>query len=110
MIVHIGGDYGGNVQAYAVYTEWLIAQGAEVWFVGPCASACTALLAVPNGCATDRAEFQFHAATTRPATQTLLAVYPDWVRQWIGEHGGLSERWIYLRVPEVFDHLRRCPS
>jgi hypothetical protein len=72
------------------------------------ASACTLLLGViPHNriCVTPRAVFAFHVAwdlgwtgaqANAPATKYLWLRYPDGVRRWIAQHGGLRSKTIYL--------------
>jgi hypothetical protein len=69
-------------------------------------------------CVTSRALLGFHTAWTPDAagrpipsqwgTQTLVALYPTWIRQWIARAGGLSERVLYLGGRELLTMLSAC--
>ena len=68
---------------------------SKVRIVGPCVSACTVLLSyVPrqNICVTRNAYLGFHWATTAFHTRELWSAYPPDIRQWISQHGGLTDR------------------
>jgi len=110
LTIHIANDYGGNVAAYAVYERWIEKRGEHVVISGPCASACTVLLALPGPqlCATTKAELHFHQGTTVLATETMWASYPERIRDWLAQRGGLTAQWLYLRGLALFTMIRRC--
>jgi hypothetical protein len=78
---------------------------------GPCFSACTlVLISIPRSriCVTRRAILDFHAAKAvdlngnqhpaeaDEATRAVAASYPSPLRDWIGRHGGLMRKPIFL--------------
>ena len=88
--------------------------GERVVIDGPCMSACTVVLGiVPQEriCVTSRARIGFHAAWRAGAgsrkvaaadgTQLLMEIYPQQIRNWIAQNGGLSPQVIYLRGREL---------
>jgi len=103
-------DPGGLIVEYAQRFLQARTNGEQVVIDGACLSACTLAIAlVPHGqvCATPRAVLGFHAAwrptsdggktTSFVATQAMMELYPADVRDWIGRHGGLTPRMIFLR-------------
>ncbi len=112
-----GGQIGHYLQAFAA----LRSSGEDVVIDGNCFSACTLVLGlIPREriCATSRARLGFHAAwmpdeTGRPVTspmgtQALWDIYPSKVRSWIGRHGGLSRRMIFLQGHELTRIVPAC--
>ncbi len=91
-------DNGGMLIKYALQTATLQESGQQVKFAGRCDSACTLYLSLPEEqtCVTTRATFGFHlpkAATAEASLSAqayLMGRYPDWVKSWIEENGGLS--------------------
>ena len=119
--VRIKADPGGQIGPYLEDLVALRSSGERVIIDGPCLSACTMLLGViPKNriCVTPRARLGFHAAwhpgengrpvTSRAATQLLMDIYPDNVRAWINEHGGLSPRIMYLSGRELTAMYQSC--
>src|SRR5687768_5398086 len=102
--VSIRNDSGGYVISYALKMMKLRESGRPVRFVGRCASACTLYLALPGEqtCVSSGATFRFHAPYgAHRSGNTFMAAYmlknyPDWVRSWIRENGGLSSRTIVM--------------
>jgi hypothetical protein len=107
--VRIASDSGGQIGPYLEKLETLRNSGQNVIIDGPCLSACTMVLGViPRDriCVTQRALLGFHAAwkpdadghqvTNQEGTELLMSRYPEQVREWIVQHGGLSPRMIYL--------------
>ena len=103
-------DPGGLIVEYAQRFLQARTSGEQVVLDGACLSACTLAIAlVPRGqvCATSKAVLGFHAAwrptsdggktTSFVATQAMMELYPADVRDWIGRHGGLTPRMIFLR-------------
>ena len=70
------------------------------------------------GCVTPRARLGFHAAwhpgengrqvTSRAATQLLMDIYPENVRSWIKERGGLTPRMMFLSGRELAAMYQPC--
>jgi hypothetical protein len=121
--IRIRDDRGGRIDAYLYRFAAVRQSGQRVIVDGPCMSACTVLLGtVPKDhiCVTPRASFGFHAAwipTSRGARASsalgdrmLWANYPSPVRAWIDRHGGLTQRLIYLRGPELTAMYPACAS
>lgn len=109
MIV-LANDYGGNIQVYAkAFDTWAL-EGENVRVVGPCKSACTLFFRMPPGsyCATDRAELQLHAGSNHFARDIMMGSYPEKLQVWINDHGGLTERWLQIRAPEIFEFVPKC--
>jgi hypothetical protein len=88
---------------------------------GPCVSACTLVLGVvPRDriCVTSRARLGFHAAwrpgeNSRPVasangTQLLMETYPQEVRSWIAQRGGLTPQVMYLSGRELAAMYQPC--
>jgi hypothetical protein len=119
--VRIADDRGGNIGEY--WSRFTALRNAKEQIVidGICSSACTMVLGiVPRDriCVTDNAALGFHAAyrpgflglriVNEPATRTLMAIYPDAIRQWLARNGGLGSETIYLSGPELFALYRKC--
>src|SRR5947199_4903872 len=112
--VRIRADSGGQIGPYLENLVALRGSGERVVIDGPCLSACTMVLGVipyERICVTPRAKLGFHAAwhpgengikvTSRAATQLLMEIYPERVRSWIKDRGGLSPRMMYLAGREL---------
>jgi hypothetical protein len=112
---------GGVASDYVTLFEQIEQSGQRVVIDGPCYSACTLVLSiVPQGriCVTKRAVLGFHAArwldqqgriTAAPeATRRVTATYPSTVQAWIGQHGGLTAKPIFLRGRELAAMYQRC--
>jgi hypothetical protein len=112
-----GGQIGHYLQAFAAMRS----SGENVVVDGNCLSACTLVLGlIPRErvCATERARFGFHAAwmpdeagrpvTSPMGTQALWNIYPHKVRSWIGRHGGLSRKMIFLQGHELSGVVAAC--
>ena len=119
--VRIVSDPGGQIGPYLENLAALKSSGERVIIDGPCLSACTMVLGViPHEriCVTPRAKLGFHAAwnpgnngrpiTSRAATQLLMDIYPERVRSWIKERGGLSPRMMYLSGRELASMYQTC--
>jgi hypothetical protein len=120
--VRIEASTGGAVSNFLELFSVLRRSGQRVVIDGPCYSACTLVLStIPRNriCVTRRAVLGFHApklvdeygkeypapaATTRVVTDT----YPVAIRNWIGRHGGLTDRPIFLRGRELAALYRLC--
>jgi hypothetical protein len=116
-------DPGGQIGPYLENLTALRNSGERVIIDGPCLSACTMVLGViPHErlCVTPRAKLGFHAAwnpgdngrpiVSKAATQLLMDIYPERVRSWIKEHGGLSPRMMYLTGQELAALVQPCPA
>jgi hypothetical protein len=112
--VRIIASPGGRIGPFVDLFERVRETGQRVVIDGPCLSACTLVLSlVPYDriCVTGRAVLGFHAARSADArgrlrskpeaTDLVLSVYPEPVRDWIVRHGGLTSRVIYLRGREL---------
>lgn len=110
LMVTLANDYGGNIAAYATYFDVLKEQGESIRVNGPCASACTLFFRLPDGryCATEKAELQLHAGSSRVARDVMLRSYPEKLRDWIDAHGGLTERWLQIRAPLIYEFVPKC--
>jgi hypothetical protein len=119
--VRIADDRGGNIGEYWSRFTALRDVKEQVVIDGVCSSACTMVLGiVPREriCVTNNATLGFHAAyrpgflgmriVNEPATRTLIAIYPDAIRQWLARNGGLGRETIYLSGPELFALYRKC--
>jgi hypothetical protein len=119
--VRIKADPGGQIGPYLEELEQLRSSGERVIIDGPCLSACTMVLGViPRNriCVTPRARLGFHAAwhpgdngrpiTSRAATQLLMDIYPENVRTWIKERGGLTPRMMFLSGRELAAMYQPC--
>lgn len=119
--VRILASPGGVAADYVRLFQALQQSGERVVIDGPCYSACTLVLSiVPRDriCVTQRAVLGFHAARwidergrTRPApeaTRLVAQTYPSGVQAWIGRHGGLATKPIFLRGRELAALLPHC--
>ena len=119
--MRITGDPGGLLVEYAQRFLYMRASGERVIIDGACLSACTlaiAMLPREQVCATPKAVLGFHAAwrptsdggkaTSLLATQAMLELYPSDVRGWIGRHGGLTPRMIFLQGRELAAMVPTC--
>jgi len=119
--VRIKADPGGQIGPYLENLAALRNSGERVIIDGPCLSACTMVLGVipyEKLCVTPRARLGFHAAwhpgengnkvMSRAATQLLMEIYPERVRSWIKERGGLSPRMMYLTGRELAAMYQTC--
>ena len=119
--VRILASPGGQVGEFIDLFEGVRASGERVVIDGPCLSACTLVVSiVPNQriCVTKRAVLGFHAARSidrrgriyaePEASRLVLDAYPDPVRDWIIQRGGLTSRLLLLRGRELTAMYRRC--
>jgi hypothetical protein len=119
--VRIVSDPGGQIGPYLENLQALRASGERVIIDGPCLSACTMVLGViPHEriCVTPRAKLGFHAAwnpgdngrpiMSRAATQLLMDIYPERVRSWIKDRGGLTPKMMYLTGQELAAMYHPC--
>src|SRR5215471_20294922 len=119
--VRIVEDHGGEVGKYLHAFAKVRSTGERVIIDGDCMSACTMVLGlVPSKqlCVTPRARFGFHAAsmpnddgrlvTSGLATEALWGIYPAPVRRWIIQHGGLTNRVIYMEDRSLDGIIATC--
>jgi hypothetical protein len=118
--IRLANDPGGLIAAYDQRFLHARASGERIVIDGSCLSACTlAIGLVPREqiCATPRAVLGFHAAwqptpfgkaISFPATKHMMDIYPADVRNWIGRHGGLTPRMIFLKGPELEAMVPAC--
>ena len=119
----ISGDIGGKMRDYTTHFQQVRNSGEPVVIAGTCVSACTMVLGlVPSDriCATHSAVLGFHAAWTFDSsgkrvvsargTQDLMGTYPAPVRAWIAQHGGLTQKMIYLRGHDLAAIVPTCSS
>src|SRR5712671_879337 len=102
---------GGLLSTYQTQWSTLAARGVKVRIVGLCVSACTILVGyIPraNICVSPSASLGFHWATTAFHTQELWSAYPPDIRQWISQHGGLTNQMIWLQAPNIYRYFRKC--
>jgi len=98
--IEVFDNHGGSVAQYDSRLAGLAARGVDVKIVGPCQSACTALLGhIPRSriCVTPNASFGFHLANLANATATLRSAYQADLQAWI------SARWLEKGI-----HLAAC--
>jgi hypothetical protein len=122
--VHIVNDPGGEVSEYVQKFHELRETGQRLVIDGPCLSACTLFTGIiprDHVCVTRRAVLGFHAASyfndatrslvpTRKGTDLIMRLYPPEIREWIGQHGGLSPHIIALRGKELTAFYNTCPE
>ena len=119
--VRITADPGGQIGPYLDKLEKMRKSGQNVVIDGACLSACTMILGViprDHLCVTPRARLGFHAAwlpdeaghpvTSREGTDLLMQNYPQQIRSWIAQRGGLSPHLIYLSGDELTAMYPSC--
>ena len=107
---------GGPMIGYAMTSLRFREQGYMVRFNGFCDSACTLLLGLPAEqlCLNPGASFGFHLPygstrkVNKAAEEYLYAQYPDWVRDWISDQGGLRSRVKRMYFGTANAHIKRC--
>ncbi|WP_299073771.1 hypothetical protein [uncultured Paraglaciecola sp.] len=109
-VVRITYDGGGNMnQYYRTIAVWAI-DGTQVRIAGSCWSACTMYLALPDVCLEETASLHFHAPR-RPngsggdhfnprVTNKMFNMYPQKIKNWIQNNGGLGRDWIHFMGPK----------
>jgi hypothetical protein len=119
--VRITSDPGGKLGPYLEKLQSLRTSGQKVVIDGDCLSACTMVLGViprDHLCVTRRARLGFHAAwtpselgrqTSPEGTELLMSYYPQQVRNWIAQRGGLTPHLIYLSGSELQSIAPPCP-
>ena len=119
-------DFGGDVEEYKAKYVRLRDAGERVVIDGICNSACGLVLGiVPINriCATPKASMGFHQAyfdkswtagirvTSYAGTAELMAIYPQGVKDWIEQHGGLTADMKHLlNGTELWAVIDPCPE
>jgi hypothetical protein len=119
-------DFGGDVEEYKAKYVRLRDAGERVIIDGICNSACGLVLGiVPINriCATPKASMGFHQAyfdkswtagirvTSYAGTAELMAIYPQGVKDWIEQHGGLTADMKHLKNgTELWAVIDPCPE
>ncbi len=115
-VITLNSDPGGSVYRYMHNVALAAAQDKVVQIQGRCQSACTLYLAMPSDqiCVHPNASFSFHQAygssraSNELGTRYMLRKYPQWVRSWIREKGGLQNRFIHMSYSYVSKFVRTC--
>ncbi|HVY00737.1 MAG TPA: hypothetical protein VHA55_13210 [Pseudorhodoplanes sp.] len=119
--VRIANDPGGQIGPYLEKLNSIRSSGENVVIDGPCLSACTMVLGIiPRDriCVTPRAQLGFHAAwnpgsggrriVSIAGTEVLWDIYPQHIRRWIAQRGGLSPKMKYLSGRELAAMYPTC--
>lgn len=112
----IANDRGGSIVTYAQEIRRLRHQNKLVVFNGQCASACTMYLSLSSDrtCIAPGASFLFHSAYGASAdmnawgTDFMYNQYPAWVRDWVAQNGGLTDRLIRMDYAYASRFMRPC--
>ncbi|QBY01809.1 hypothetical protein E2K80_14645 [Rhodophyticola sp. CCM32] len=107
---------GGSVIEYARLVSNIRMQNAQVQFSGRCESACTMFLSLPASrtCIMPGASFTFHRAYgasedfNQWGTEYMMSGYPVWVRRWIADRGGLSDRLLRMNYAYAARFIPPC--
>jgi hypothetical protein len=114
--VIIYNNHGGRLLDYALRVQKAREKNQFVQIKGKCASACTLYLSLPRDqlCLTPGAGFRFHkpygssASMNKVASRLLMNAYPDWVRHWVVERGGLRTRLLTMEYAYAAQYLPTC--
>jgi hypothetical protein len=119
--IRITDDFGGQIGRYLDRFKAVRDSGERVIIDGSCLSACTLVLGVVRRdriCVTARARLGFHAAwragsgsrkvSADDGTQLLMETYPQQVRDWIAQRGGLTTQVKYLSGRELTGMFQSC--
>ena len=114
--VSIVNNSGGMIVRFALKLAEYRDAGTLVKFSGRCDSACTLFLSLPKQqtCINRGAYFRFHAPSARSsraersAQAFMMTKYPDWVRSWIQEKGGLSSRLFRMDYAYASRFIANC--
>lgn len=110
----IRNNNGGYVVQYNLKVAQALRNNDRIKFAGRCDSACTLYLSVKNACVTPKANFGFHRPYgagpkgNAAAEQLLMKSYPDWVRDWIRDNGGLTSGIKRMNYAYASKHLPTC--
>ena len=114
--VSIINNSGGMIVLFALKVAEYRDAGTLVKFAGRCDSACTLFLSLPKEqtCIKPGAYFRFHSPSARSsrsersARTFLMGKYPDWVRSWIQEKGGLSHHLFRMDYAYASQFIPSC--
>lgn len=110
-------DPGGSVQTYLDYWTRVANSGENVVIDAPCISACSFFLGmVPEDkvCITARASIGVHQLSMDDEPNPILSasfyrwLYPQWVQQWIKDHGGLRADVMFMYPEDTKGHIALC--
>ena len=124
--VRITRDFGGHVDQYKKRFAEIRDRGERVIIDGICNSACTLVLGiVPLNkiCVTPRASMGFHQAyydrrytagmyvQSYAGTDELMSYYPETLKEWIAEKGGLARQMKTIRNgADLWAIVDPCPD
>jgi len=124
--VRITRDFGGHVDQYKKRYAAIRDRGERVVIDGICNSACTLVLGiVPLNkiCVTPRASMGFHQAyydkrytaglyvQSYAGTDELMSYYPDTLKGWIEQQGGLARQMKTIRNGvDLWAIIDPCPD
>jgi hypothetical protein len=124
--VRITRDFGGHVDQYKKRYAEIRDRGERVIIDGICNSACTLVLGiVPLNkiCVTPRASMGFHQAyydrrytagmyvQSYAGTDELMSYYPETLKEWIAEKGGLARQMKTIRNgADLWTIVDPCPD
>jgi hypothetical protein len=119
-------DHGGLVDEYKAKYAKIRDSGDRVIIDGICNSACTLVLGIVplrRICVTPKASLGFHEAyidkswtfgvrvTSFAGTADLVSYYPQSVKDWIREHGGLTAEMKHVvNGPDLWAMVDPCPD
>lgn len=110
-------DPGGSVGTYMATWNQVAASGEDVVIDAPCMSACTfflGLVPLDRVCVTPRASLGVHQLSVGDIPDPVMSaafyrwLYPEWVQQWIKDHGGLKEDVIFMYPEDLKGHIKLC--
>ena len=121
--IRIQNDMGGSLGDYLLKYSSIRKSGQLVIIDGDCYSACTIVTSsIPrrNICVTPRATLGFHAALSPngwgsmivnpAATHALYNLYPNNIKIWLNQHGGLGTQTVLLSGRELSKMYSACPQ
>ncbi len=119
-------DHGGLVDQYKTKYASIRDRGERVIIDGICNSACTLVLGIVplnRVCVTPRASLGFHLAyydtsltfgtkvTSYSGTADLVSYYPETVKEWIRQQGGLTTEMKRVKNgPALWAIVDPCPE
>jgi hypothetical protein len=119
-------DFGGLVDQYKAKYAKIRDSGDRVVIDGICNSACTLVLGIVplnRVCVTPNANLGFHEAyfdkswtfgmrvTSYAGTADLVSYYPQPVKEWIRQHGGLTPEMKHVKNgPDLWSMIDPCPD
>lgn len=119
----IDGDNGGRIGDYLNKISDAKRRGTNVRITGNCLSACTLWTSMSPDkiCVGDKAVLGFHQPyrsdgqeTPIPAVASMSGVlishYPDAVKDWLNEQGGLEPQMKYLSGPRLREMFKECKT